>query len=410
MSLQRENPASGRLSGLRRTAAMVTSAVISGAWVTLAAAQDHAAAAGGPPDQIDVLGQRQDAYRVGQTSTATKTLTPLLDIPQSITMVTRDLIRDQAMQSMGDVVRYVPGVQMAQGEGHRDAPILRGNTSTADFFINGMRDDVQYYRDLYNVERVEVLKGPSGMIFGRGGIGRLDQPRAAASRLGRSAASSGITLGSWQNRRITGDYGQAISDSAAFRVTALYEDSESYRDYGELTRRAINPTVAFRPSDTTTLTFGYERIEDDRVTDRGIPSQLPLEGAPLDIDGATFFGAPELSPNWADVDALSSILTHDFGDRVHLTNQTRYAEYDKFYQNVFPGAYTAATGRVEISGYNNLTARQNFLNRTDVTLSARTGAVTHTLLAGLEIARQETDNFRETGTFQPSARRLRWTL
>ena len=173
MSLPTKNPAPGRLSGLRHTAAMVTSAVISGAWVTLAAAQDHAAAAGGPPDQIDVLGQRQDAYRVGQTSTATKTLTPLLDIPQSITMVTRDLIRDQAMQSMGDVVRYVPGVQMAQGEGHRDAPILRGNTSTADFFINGMRDDVQYYRDLYNVERVEVLKGPSGMIFGRGGSGGL---------------------------------------------------------------------------------------------------------------------------------------------------------------------------------------------------------------------------------------------
>ena len=224
MSLQRENPAPGRLSGLRHTAAMVTSAVISGAWVTLAAAQDHAAAAAGdPPDQIDVLGQRQDAYRVGQTSTATKTLTSLLDIPQSITMVTRDLIRDQAMQSMGDVVRYVPGVQMAQGEGHRDAPILRGNTSTADFFINGMRDDVQYYRDLYNVERVEVLKGPSGMIFGRGGSGGLINrvPRQADWADSREL---GITLGSWQtagSRATTAKRSAIQRHSASRRCTKI---------------------------------------------------------------------------------------------------------------------------------------------------------------------------------------------
>ena len=121
-------------------------------------------------DEIQVVGQRE-TYRISETSTATKTSTPLIDIPQSLTLISSGMIRDQAMQNMGDVVRYVPGVQMAQGEGHRDAPILRGNTSTADFFLDGMRDDTQYYRDLYNVDQVEVLKGPSGMIFGRGGSG-----------------------------------------------------------------------------------------------------------------------------------------------------------------------------------------------------------------------------------------------
>lgn len=350
------------------------------------------------PDEIEVFGQRGEGYRIGETNTAMKTPTPLVNIPQSITIITDGLIRDQAMQNMGDVVRYVPGVQMAQGEGHRDAPILRGNTTTADFFVDGVRDDVQYYRDLYNVERVEVLKGPSGMIFGRGGSGGLIN-RVQRQADGNDHRELGVTFGSWNNRRLTGDYGQAIGDSAAFRVTALYEDSESYRDDVELTRKAINPTLSFRPSDATRLTFGYERFEDERVTDRGVPSQLPLLGAPLDTDDSTFFGSPELSPTWANVDALTAIVTHDFSDRLRITNHTRYADYDKFYQNVFPGAYTAATNQVSVSGYNNLTTRENVFNQTDVTLLAQTGAVNHTLLVGAEIGRQETDNFRETAYF-----------
>lgn len=98
-------------------------------------------------DSMEVV-EKRDSYRVERTKVATKTDTQLRNIPQSITVVTDKQIKDQNMQSMADVVRYVPGVQMAQGEGHRDAPILRGNTSTADFFVDGMRDDVQYLRDL----------------------------------------------------------------------------------------------------------------------------------------------------------------------------------------------------------------------------------------------------------------------
>src|SRR5262245_7448919 len=105
------------------------------------------------------------------TTTATKTLTPLRDVPQSVTVITQQLIADQRMTSMADVVRFVPGVVMGQGEGNRDTPIFRGNSTTADFFVDGVRDDVQYFRDLYNVERVEALKGPNAMMFGRGGAG-----------------------------------------------------------------------------------------------------------------------------------------------------------------------------------------------------------------------------------------------
>ncbi|WP_232372330.1 TonB-dependent siderophore receptor [Xanthomonas hydrangeae] len=348
-------------------------------------------------DAIDVVRARE-AYQVQRTTTATKTDTPLRDVPQSITVVTEGLIKDQAMQSMADVVRYVPGVQMAQGEGHRDAPILRGNTSTADFFINGVRDDVQYYRDLYNVERVEVLKGPSGMVFGRGGAGGLIN-RVTKQADWSGTKELGLTVGSWNNRRLTGDYDHVLSDVAAARVTALYEDSDSYRDHAHVRRWALNPTFSVRATDTTSLTFGYEHFEDDRVTDRGIPSLLPIQGKPLPIDASTFFGSPDLSPAWARINALTALVTHEFAGGAKLTNQTRYADYDKFYQNVFPGAYAAATNRVAISAYDNLTTRKNLLNQTDLTFSAETGDISHQFLIGMELNRQETENLRKTGYF-----------
>ena len=110
-------------------------------------------------------------YQVQAISSATRTLTPLRDVPQSVTVVTRELIQDQLMTSMADVMRYVPGVGTHQGENNRDQVVIRGNNSSADFFLDGVRDDVQYYRDLYNLERVEALKGPNAMMFGRGGGG-----------------------------------------------------------------------------------------------------------------------------------------------------------------------------------------------------------------------------------------------
>ena len=110
-------------------------------------------------------------YSVPVVTSATKTPTPLRDVPQSVTVVTEELIKDQLMMSVGDVMRYVPGIGVHQGENNRDQIIIRGNSSSADFFVDGVRDDVQYYRDLYNLDRVEALKGPNAMMFGRGGAG-----------------------------------------------------------------------------------------------------------------------------------------------------------------------------------------------------------------------------------------------
>ena len=334
-------------------------------------------------------------YATERIRTATKTDTPLLDIPQSISVISQELIRDQAMQGMADVVRYIPGIGMAQGEGNRDTPIFRGNASTSDMFIDGMRDDVQYYRDLYNIERIEALKGPNAMIFGRGGSGGL------LNRVSKIAdwddqRSVSLQVGSWNRRRVSADIDQSVTPNAAFRITAMYEDSESFRDGYEAERYGFNPTLSLRAGEATVLTFGYERFHDERVADRGIPS---WQGKPVDVAPSTFFGDPAQSPTWATVDAFSAWLDHDFGNGVHLRNSTRFADYDKFYQNVFPGAVSADGSEVAVAAYSNATQRTNLFNQTDLTFKWQSGAIEHTLLAGMELGRQHTDNFRRTGYF-----------
>ena len=104
---------------------------------------------------------------------ALRTPTPIIDVPQSLSIVTADQIRLQGFTAIGDIINYTPGVSTSQGEGHRDALVFRGVRSTADFYIDGARDDVQYYRPLYNLEQVEILRGPNALLFGRGGTGGL---------------------------------------------------------------------------------------------------------------------------------------------------------------------------------------------------------------------------------------------
>ena len=334
-------------------------------------------------------------YEVPSVSSATRTTTPLRDVPQSVSVVSSALIADQRMASMAEITRYMPGVGFAQGEGNRDTPILRGNSSTSDFFVDGIRDDVQYFRDVYNVDRVEALKGPNAMIFGRGGVGGVINRVTRQAEWGQSREAS-LQFGSWDNRRFTADLGRGLNQTVAVRATALYEDSGSYRNGVGVERYGLNPTVAFRVGPDTTLRAGYEYFHDERIADRGVSS---FANRPLETDPGAFFGDPARSPTEATVNVLSAVLEHRFGTGVTLRNRISYGDYDKFYQNVFPGAVNAAGTSVAITAYNNSTSRRNLFNQTDLIVSRRTGRIGHTVLLGAELGRQETDNFRTTGYF-----------
>ncbi len=135
-------------------------------------------------------------YNVPVITSATKTPTPLIDTPQSITVVSKELMADTLMDSITDVVQYIPGIAEHQGENNRDEVIIRGNDSSSNFFLNTVRDDVQYYRDLYNVERIEALKGPNATMFGRGGGGGV------INRVSKEAGFKRLSRGNGPVRRL----------------------------------------------------------------------------------------------------------------------------------------------------------------------------------------------------------------
>ncbi|MFZ6774369.1 TonB-dependent receptor [Undibacterium sp. SXout7W] len=345
--------------------------------------------------EVKVTGVAESSYNIKNSRVATKTDTLLRDTPQAVTVVSKELIQDQSLQSLADVIRYVPGIVAAQGEGNRDTAVFRGNSSTGDFYVDGIRDDVQYYRDFYNIDSVEALKGANAMIFGRGGSGGVIN-RVTKQAEWHTVREASLTLGSWNTRRLTIDAGQAINEAVAARVTGVVENSDSYRNNFNLKRSGINPTVAFKLDSNSMLVLGYEHFKDERTADRGVPS---FQGRPLNTDPSAFFGDANLNTAWAKVDAFTAQYDHDFGNNLNLRNRTRYAEYDKFYQNIVPGAVNAVGTTVSLSGYNNATQRKNFFNQTDLTWNVNTGSIRHTLVGGVELARQETDNFRNTAYF-----------
>src|SRR5262249_34683432 len=147
---------------------------------------------------------------------------------QSVTVINEQLVKDLLMESMADVVRFVPGVTAHQGENNRDQLVIRGNSSSADFYVNGVRDDVQYFRDLYNVERVEALKGPNGMVFGGGGGGGVIN-RVTKEAAFTQAGNVALQVGSSSNGRLTADMNQPLGSVVAFRVNGVFEDAGSFR-------------------------------------------------------------------------------------------------------------------------------------------------------------------------------------
>nr|WP_198157589.1 TonB-dependent siderophore receptor [Methylobacterium nodulans] len=354
-------------------------------------------------ETIDIAGRSGGAantvgYLTRRTSSATKTDTPLIDTPQSITIVTQEQIRDQNFQNLTDQLRYVPGVIPAQGESNRDQAIIRGQNTSADFFVNGIRDDVQYYRDLYNVQRVEVLKGPDSLIFGRGGGGGVIN-RVLKEADGLRIREIGAGGGQFGDKRVTVDVGDRFSDSAFFRLNGMFEDSGTYRQFGELTRYGVNPTMTFLIDPVTTLKLSYEYFHDDRFPDRGIPSQF---GRPYRYrqNISTFFGNPEVNFTKVDANIATATFDHLFDSGVQMHSQLRFADYDRFYRNTLPGSAVNNAGTaVTITGYRNETDRTNYFSQNDFIYKFLTGPLKHTLLGGFELGYQEGLVFRQTGFF-----------
>ena len=365
------------------------------------AAQDEA--------PILVIG-KAEGYRAVDSVTATKTDTPLLDVPQTITVVTREQLEDQALRSIGDVLRYIPGTTVGQGEGNRDQITLRGQNTTADFFLDGVRDDVQYYRNLHNIERVEILKGPYALIFGRGGgggiVNRVQKTPSAEAAFG--VLSGGVnSFGAWD---VAGDANLPVGAGAALRVNAFYENLANHRDFFEGERYAINPYVAVEFAPGWQAGLSYEYVYDDRVPDRGVPSLActqPCTPAPLAGYDETFFGVPGVNRAGLEAHIVKARIDGELASTLRWSTTLLYGDYDKYYTNVYAnGPASSPTGTVALAGYTDPTQRQNFIAQTNLVWDASIAGTEHKILLGLEYGEQDSVNQRRNAALSSGSLNL----
>ncbi len=340
-----------------------------------------------------------DGYDIEKTRSATKTETPLIDVPQTVTVLSREQLDDQGVESLNDALRYVPGVVLGQGEGHRDQITLRGQSTTADFFLDGLRDDAQYYRSLYNIDRVEVLKGANALIFGRGGGGGVINRVSKAPEFNKTRTDLAGGFDSFGGWSLAADLDQPLSENFAARLNATYEDFANHRDlyHGHFT--GIAPTLGWQLGEATRLVLGYEYADDQRVTDRGVPS---FAGSPLHGYDDTFFGSPAANHSAVTAHIARARLDHDFSDGLSGNLSGQYAHYDKYYGNVYARS-PATTTTVEVEGYNSDTIRENWIVQGNLVWKGETASLGHQLLLGFEASDQLTDAKRSEAAFGAAA-------
>jgi catecholate siderophore receptor len=388
------------------------------------AAAEAAAADGDAPEEILITGER---YRI---NTLNSRLGDLRDAPQSVTVIPREVIEQQAATTLRDVLRNVSGISMAAGEGGGgpagDNLTLRGFAARNDIFIDGIRDFASYTRDTFNVEQVEVVKGPSSAQTGRGSTGGYinlfsKQPQA------RSFVGGTIGLGLPDYRRATADIniGEDRSglDGVAFRLNLLYHDVDTPgRDFVETERFGIAPSLSVGLGSSTRAVLSYMLLDQDNVPDYGIPfvpatnTALPAYAEqPAPVDFSNYYGL--LARDYEDLrtNVLTFALEHDLGQDIRIANTTRYGHSRR--DSIYSSPRFASTTGTDITPQiqSRDTVDEILLNQSNLSAEFDTAGVRHDLIVGFEIARETSRNQLRTVTagsntdlFDPDPRRP-WT-
>ena len=312
---------------------------------------------------------------------ALKTPVAIVDVPQAVSIVTDEDIRKQGIREIGDIVRYTPGVNTSQGEGHRDSVVFRGVRSTADFFQDGARDDVQYYRSLYNVEQVEVLRGPNALLFGRGGTGGIINRVTKKATLGENFGSFDLGADDFGSTDLAIDYNVQSGENSAFRLNAHVDALENHRDFYDGDRTGFNPTLRVELSENTTLDLSYEYADHERMIDRGIPT---ANGKPVEALKNILFGTSDINIQTLEADIFKGSLTTDLSDTSKAVFSITSSEFEKLYQNLYASGYDLDTNVVTLDGYRDPTERENLIISANLINEIKIGSATHTLLIGAE--------------------------
>ncbi|MDG1664787.1 MAG: TonB-dependent siderophore receptor [Hyphomicrobiales bacterium] len=338
------------------------------------------------PEEIIVKGKVLYSDHV----TALKTPVPIIDVPQTLSIVTDEDIRKQGFRELGDIVRYTPGVNTSQGEGHRDSIVFRGVRSTADFYLDGVRDDVQYYRSLYNLEQVEILRGPNALLFGRGGTGGIINRVTKKAVLGDAFGSFDMGADTFGAFDFAVDYNVQTGENSALRINFHSDTLENHRDYYDGDRYGFNPTLRVQLSPQTTLDLSYEHADHERFIDRGVPT---LNGEPVEAFEEIVFGDTDTNLTTLRADIYRANISHEFSDTQKGNFVIQYSDFAKMYKNYYASGYSGGN-TFTADGYKDPTERTNLIISGNVVNEFQTGSVKHTLLVGAEIIDTENENFR----------------
>lgn len=347
-------------------------------------------------DESDVLELEDFVVKGGSLYTdqfnALKTPTPIIDVPQSLSIITSEDIARRGFNSIGDIINYTPGVNNSQGEGHRDAIVFRGIRSTADFYVDGIRDDVQYYRPLYNIEQLEILRGPNALFFGRGGTGGIVNRVTKKGVIGENFNAYIIGADSFGATDVQLDSNVGIDENSAFRLNLFYEDLENHRDFFDGDRYGVNPTFRFQPMEDTTIDLSYEYIDHERFIDRGIPTGD--DNKPVEAFEDIVFGDPELNESTLEAHVVRALLQHNFSDNLKANFSASYGDYDKFYENLYAQDYDEPSNIVRLDGYADATQRRNTVLSGNLISEFFTGDIEHTFIFGAEYINTSSDQNR----------------
>lgn len=346
-----------------------------------------------------VTGSREDSgYKPEQSKAALKIDAPLRDVPQSINVVPQSVLRDQGADSLEDALKNVPGIGLSNGDGQRDQVTIRGFSAIGDQYIDGVRDDALYFRDMSNIERVEVIKGPAAVLYGRGSSGGLINSVTKKPTFA-PVQEVGVSFDSEGKRRTQFDAGWADQEqkNKAFRVTGALEDSDTFREDGFLERKALAPSAYFQLSDDLEINLGASYLYDKRLIDFGIPS---LNGRPVDVGRDKRFGSADADQDYtrSEIFSLTAGIDYRINDAFTLSNTSRYYHYDLDRNNTLAHTdanrfVTAPDGTllVKLKRGNVQRKEDGWFNQTELKQNAMIAGLNHQLLYGVEFGRQEKD-------------------
>lgn len=362
-----------------------------------AAEADSQAVTNLPTIAVKAEKEKNLKQEVGQASSATKGLMQLKDVPQIVNVVPKQILREQTVTSMQGALQNVAGLSFSVGDGQRDQVMIRGFSAITDNYVDGIRDDALYFRDMSNVERVEVLKGPASVLYGRGSAGGLVNKinKKPMDQSLREVSLIGSTTG---QRRAEVDVNEKVAENVKVRLTGAVEDSDGYRDQAFLKRQAVAPSVEWDISDKTKLLLQADYLHDDRLADQGFPTD-PVTGKPVKTNPKTFYGAlngKEVGDVDTEISSQTISLDHEFNDQLKYHGAVRHYNYSLDRQYSVVSHQDSAKNKlpadqIQLSQSKRIRNEDGVYVQQELSTLFNTGFLKHNTLIGAEYSKQHKD-------------------